>query len=57
MLHALLSFLLSTGAAIQGTVRAERTLEAIAGATVSLPELRRFAIADAIPIPIPIPNR
>ena len=47
MLHALLSLLLNAGAAIQGTVRAERTLEPIAGATVSLPELRRFAIADA----------
>jgi hypothetical protein len=48
MLHWLVSLaLLSDGAAIQGTVRAERSLEPIAGATVSLPELRRFAIADA----------
>ena len=39
--------LLSEGAAIQGTVRAERSLEPIAGATVSLPELRRVVIADA----------
>jgi hypothetical protein len=48
MLHWLVSLaLLSEGAAIQGTVRAERSLEPIAGATVSLPELRRLVIADA----------
>jgi hypothetical protein len=48
MLQWLLSLaLLTEGAAVQGTVRAERSLESIAGATVTLPELRRIAIADA----------